>query len=174
MADVGNVALNTAMETGSDAMRLLARLHAQCELHCWVDGPNRRWLADIIVAGREEGTLREDAGWEELAMFLRIQDDEPVVCSYSVCEGFPNYSMLPETHRLKKREAKGDDIDEIIDAYYRMRWESQWKHCMMELRTRSGRLELTPDDWSDFYFGDGLTAGKLSKALKSADDNTVG
>src|SRR5690606_31251558 len=49
--DLGNVSLNTALDTGSDALRLLARLHGQCELHCWVDGPNRAWLADIIVAG---------------------------------------------------------------------------------------------------------------------------
>lgn len=173
--DLGNVALNTAMDTGSDALRLLARLHGQCELHCWVDGPNRTWLADVVLSGREEGVLREDMGWEELATFLKSRNDEPVVCSYSVSESFPNYELLPESHRLKKREARGDDIDEILDAWYDMRWSTQWKLCMGELRKRTGRLELKPDDWRTFHFGDGITAAKLARALGSAaeDDATA-
>jgi hypothetical protein len=161
-----NLAKNTALECGSDAVRLLARLHGQCEIHCWVDGPNRNWLADIIVGGRNEGVLREDAGWEQLADFLRERDDEPVVCSYSVSEEFPNYGMLPDSHRLKKREANGDDIDDIIDAYYRMRWETQWKLCMGELRKRTGLLEMKPEGWDTYYFGDGITAGRLIEALR--------
>lgn len=166
--DIGTLALNTSMEIGSDALRLLARLHAQSEIHCWVDGPNRGWMADIIAAGRTEGVLREEMGWDELADFLRSRDDEPVVCSYSVSDSFPNYGMLPESHRLKKREAKGDDIDDILDAYYRMRWQTQWKLCMGELRSRTGRLEMKPDDWKTYHFGDGITAGRLIEALRKA------
>jgi hypothetical protein len=165
---VWNMGLNTALANGSDAVRLLARLHAQSEIHCWVDGPNRNWMADIIAAGRSEGVMREDMGWEELADFLRTRDDEPVVCSYSVCEGFPNYGMLPESHRLKKREANREDIDDIIDAYYRMRWQTQWKLCMGELRTRTGLLEMKPEGWESYHFGDGITAGRLIEALRKA------
>lgn len=166
--DIGTLALNTSMEIGSDALRLLARLHAQSEIHCWVDGQNRNWMADIIAAGRTDGVLREEMGWEELADFLRSRDDEPVVCSYSVSDSFPNYGMLPESHRLKKREAKGDDIDDILDAYYRMRWQTQWKLCMGELRSQTGRLEMKPDDWKTYHFGDGITAGRLIEALRKA------
>ena len=166
--DISDMAGNTALADGSDAVRLLARLHGQCELHCWVDGPNRNWLAAIIVSGRSEGVLREGMGWEELIDFLRDRDDEPVVCSYSVCEQFPNYGMLPDSHRLKKREAKGDDIDDIIDAYYRMRWTTQWKYCMEELRQREGLLEMKPEGWSNYYFGNGVTAGSIAKALRAA------
>ncbi len=168
--DIGTLALNTSMESGSDALRLLARLHGQSELHCWVDGPNRSWMADIIVGGRTEGVLREEMGWEELADFLRSRDDEPVVCSYSVSDSFPNYGMLPESHRLKKREANGEDIDDIIDAYYRMRWQTQWKLCMGELRNRTGRLEMKPDDWETYHFGDGITAGRMIEALRRSAD----
>ena len=171
--NIGDIALNTAMDTGSDALRLLARLHAQCELHCWVDGQNRAWLADIVVAGREEGVLREGMGWEELAAFLCAQDDEPVVCSYSVSDSFPNYELLPESHHLKKREARGDDIDDIYDAWDRMRWPTQWKLCMGELRKRPGRIELKPDDWRTYHFGDGITAGKLAEALRSATNEAT-
>lgn len=171
--NLGDVALNTAMDTGSDALRLLARLHGQCELHCWVDGPNRAWLADIVDAGREEGVLREDMGWEELAAFLRVQNDEPVVCSYSVSDSFPNYELLPENHRLKKREARGDDIDDIHDAWYRMRWATQWKLCMGELRKQPGRLELKPEDWRTYHFGDGITAGRMVEVLGSASSDEV-
>jgi hypothetical protein len=165
--DISDLSLNTALEVGSDAVRLLARLHGQCELHCWVDGHNRNWLADIIHSGREEGVLREGMGWEELILFLRDCNDEPVVCSYSVSDQFPNFGMLPKSHRLKKREAKGEDIDDLIDAYYRMRWTTQWKYCMQELRQRKGLLEMKPEGWSDYYFGNGITAANLVTALSS-------
>ncbi|MNU39105.1 hypothetical protein D3C71_277930 [compost metagenome] len=168
-----DIALNTALDVGSDALRLLARLHAQSEIHCWVDGPNRNWMADIIAAGRAEGVLREEMGWEALADFLRSRDDEPVVCSYSVCESFPNFGLLPDTHRLKIREAKGDDIDDILDAYYSMRWQTQWKLCMGELRNRTGRLEMKPDDWRSYHFGNGITAGRLIAALAKAASTTA-
>ncbi|GAA4304598.1 hypothetical protein GCM10023178_11830 [Actinomadura luteofluorescens] len=36
-------------------MRFLARLHAQCELHGYVEGPNRAWLADVIDQGPAAG-----------------------------------------------------------------------------------------------------------------------
>jgi hypothetical protein len=167
---IWTLALNTAIATGSDAVRLLARLHGQSEVHCWVDGPNRNWLADIIVAGRTEGVLREEMGWEALADFLRSRNDEPVVCSYSVCASFPNYGLFPETHPLKVRQSNGEDVDQIVDEYYDMDFQAQWNDCMGELRTRPGLLEMKPDGWESYYFDNGLTAESLIAALKSAAD----
>jgi hypothetical protein len=46
-------------------VRFLARLHGQCEVHGWVAGKNRAWLADIIETGRETAILRDDMGWRE-------------------------------------------------------------------------------------------------------------
>lgn len=97
--------LNTACATGSDAVKLAARLHAQCELHAWVDGPNRAWLADIMQSGLDAGVFRKgfpfqdgpggperwsSQGWDKVMELLRSRDDEPVVTSYSVTDRFPN------------------------------------------------------------------------------------
>lgn len=98
--------LNTAVVTGSDAVKLGARIHGQCELHAWVDGPNRAWLADVMQQGLDAGVFRSgfwyaatpdgpkdqwsSQGWEKVMELLRSRADEPVVMSYSVCESFPN------------------------------------------------------------------------------------
>ena len=84
-----SVILNTALAIGNDALRLFARLHGQCELHAWIDGPNRAWAADIIDTGRAAGLYRADQGWEAVAKFLRSSKRGPVVTSYSVCDTFP-------------------------------------------------------------------------------------
>jgi hypothetical protein len=41
--------LNTTLAIGSDPLKLYARLHGQCEVHTFVEGKNRNWLADITV-----------------------------------------------------------------------------------------------------------------------------
>ena len=42
-----NLALNTALFSGSDPVKLLVRLHGQCEIHCYVVGKNRRFRRKI-------------------------------------------------------------------------------------------------------------------------------
>lgn len=105
---VFTVTLNTAWDLGNDQVRLLARLHGQCEIHCWVDGPNRRWLSEIIRAGRKTNVLRSGQGWEAVANLLDSRDDGPVVCSYSVCEMFPNFECLPKSIRSRPETTKSD------------------------------------------------------------------
>jgi hypothetical protein len=99
--------LNTVLAIGNDALKLAARLHGQCEIHAWVDGKNRAWLADMMQSGLDCGVFRRgfpfrdgpgpDAperwstqGWEQVMALLRSSDDEPVVTSYSVGNSFPN------------------------------------------------------------------------------------
>jgi len=84
------VILNTAIVMGSSAIELLARIHATCEIHGYVEGPHREWLADIIEEGRANRVLRPRQGWNEVEALLREADDSPVVMSYSVSDGFPN------------------------------------------------------------------------------------
>lgn len=98
------VRLNTALKYGNDAVILAARLHGQCEIHCYVEGINRAWLAGIIVEGLDAGIFREgqwyedrdgerkwsDTGWRSVVKLLLDRDDEPVVMSHSVCDQFPN------------------------------------------------------------------------------------
>lgn len=107
-----NLDLNTALVAGSDPVRLAAKLNGWCEQHCWVEGPDRKWLADIIDEGLRTGLYRRgfwyvgevtnmpakdhpnrkwsDQGWDDVLALLRESDDGPVVLSYSVTDGFPN------------------------------------------------------------------------------------
>lgn len=108
----GNVDLNTALAAGSDAVCLAAKIHGWCESHCWVEGVDRAWLADVIDTGLAAGIYRRGfwyvdrpcdgkpadqpdrkwstQGWEGVTAFLRERDDEPVVLSHSSGDGFPN------------------------------------------------------------------------------------
>lgn len=163
--DIWIVWLNTALALGADPLRLMARLHGQCEVHCWVDGANRRWLAGIIRAGLECGLYRVNVGWSEVADFLESRDDGPVVCSYSVCDSFPNFDMLPADHPLMTREDEDrfDDFDDLTA-------DEQWSLCVAGLREReSAGLELHPDvwKWPDYYFDGGLTAMKLAASAQA-------
>jgi len=105
------VHLNTALATGSDPVRLAAKLSGW--EHVWVDGPDRAWLADVIDEGLEHGPFRRgmwyvDAvggghvaeghpdrkwssqGWEDVTAFLRDRDNEPVVTEHSTGDSFPD------------------------------------------------------------------------------------
>ena len=149
--DIFTLSLNTALVLGSDPVRLLARLHGQCEIHCWAEGKNKLWLADIIRAGRKHNLYRENQGWQSVLKLLERHNTDPVVCSYSVCDSFPNYSCLPKDHPLKQShdERRFDQFHEIPD-------DEKWKSCMEGLRKMKG-LELTPDNWDEFYFDSGDT-----------------
>jgi hypothetical protein len=153
-----SLGLNTAYRGGSDPVRLLARLHGQCELHCWVDGPNRAWLAGIIRDGARSRILRRAQGWDDVVTLLESASDSPVVCSYSVCESFPNLEMgqlggwsLPQD----------EDGEADWDAWHELGEAEQWDFAMRGLREEGGRLELCPDDWDGFTFGAGVSAWDL-------------
>src|SRR5215472_5272064 len=94
--DSFSLMLNTACAVGSDAVKLAVKIHGQCEIHCWVEGSERAWVAGLIDQGLESGVFRRNLargyaqGWEQVQECLRARDDEPVVLSYSVCDQFPN------------------------------------------------------------------------------------
>lgn len=182
--------LNTALRVGNDPLKLAARLEGQCEVHAWVDGPNRAWLAGIIDEGLAAGLFRGRTGpddefpqgWEDVVALLRARDDEPVVTSYSIEDGFPevsNSTFDPErpadwmptywdradwdaltNHERDSHWAE----DGRADLYSRLSSEEQWRHSMEWLRARPGMLELTPETWSGYYFGNGLSTLDLRRA----------
>ncbi|WP_326804933.1 hypothetical protein OIE49_29555 [Streptomyces sp. NBC_01788] len=182
--DPFSLALNTAAVLGSDQVKLAARLHGQCELHAWVDGPNRSWLADIMQAGLDNGTYRRgiqyaaepdhghpepewvSQGWEDVIALLRERDDEPVVTSFSVCDGFPNSSIgdwmppWPEG-RARSWDALTDEQkqarSERSDAWHDLEPAEQWRIAMDGLRASSDGLEIKPDNWHTFRFTHNLT-----------------
>jgi hypothetical protein len=151
--------LNTALRWGNDAVKLLARLHGQCEIHAYVEPENRAWLADIIERGRKLNVLRPDQGWESVITMLRRRGDEPVVTSYSVCDGFPNPYIAG---------VSGDDED-AAERWWKQPAEERWAQAMSALRPRhDGSLEMTPRDWDDYHFGHGLDASDVVQALADA------
>ena len=46
-----SVVLNTALEAGNDVVKLMARIHGQCEIHCFVRKENIEWFADLLQKG---------------------------------------------------------------------------------------------------------------------------
>jgi len=144
--------LNTALVLGSDPVCLAARLHGQCEIHAYVEGPNRAWLADVIEAGLDQGVYRPvlrpmgpdgsqgepfPTGWAEVVELLRRDSDDPVVASYSVTDGFPNPGVagwLP------------DDDDPDGEGWYDMTPGEQWARSLAGLRgDPTTRREISPE-----------------------------
>ncbi|MFD6565481.1 hypothetical protein [Micromonospora profundi] len=150
-----NLDLNTALVAGSDPVRLAAKIDGWCEAHCWVEGPDRAWLADIIDRGLTAGLYRKglwysntpdgpkdqwsDQGWGQVLDLLRSRDDEPVVMSYSVCDGFPN----PE---IAGRESESGQ-------WYDLPGGEQWQTAMDGLRRERPWARLAPDTLGEVMFG---------------------
>lgn len=151
------VALNTVAVVGDDVLRFMARVHGQCELHGYIEGPNRGWFADLIDDGREDKLLRAEMGWEATASLLRQRDDEPVVTSYSVCQSFPNPGIAGWT----------DDQDG--DGFYELPRDEQWSRALAGLRASQDGLEWKPDRWASFRFGDGITAMELREIVQRGE-----
>jgi hypothetical protein len=143
--DVFSAQLNTALDVGSDVVKLCARIHGQCEIHAYVEGAHRQWLADIVEEGLQVGIFRPDMGWNGVASFLRARSDEPVVTSYSVCDQFPNPHVAEWKPPVQDRE-------ENWDAWYELPEETRWKLAMDGLRTESS-LEMNPASLGSIRFG---------------------
>lgn len=82
--------LNTVLATGSDPLRLAVKIKWQHEIHGYLMGFHRKWMADLIEEGLEEHLYHRDLGWEELVAKLREVNDGPVVTSSSKTDPFPN------------------------------------------------------------------------------------
>lgn len=129
--------LNTVLAIGNDSLCLFARLHAQCEIHCRVEGEHRGWMADLIDQGLASGLYRDGAGWDKVQALLRSGDQEPVVCSHSVTEGFPNRYLADWVAPVM------EDGEPDEDAWYELPDDEQWRLCLTRLRSGPG-LELSP------------------------------
>ena len=135
--------LNTVLAVGSDPLCLFARLHGQCEIHAYVEGPHRAWLADVIEQGLLDGLYREvlapeitpgvraqgefPMGWRDVVALLRHGDDQPVVTSYSVCDQFPS----PEVTTWQPANVEDEDTWE---AWYELPDDERWRRGMEALR----------------------------------------
>jgi hypothetical protein len=168
--NVWELALNTAIAVGNDPIKLFARIHAQCEIHGFVEGRNRKWLAKIIEAGRKSGLYRRDQGWEAVMAGLRASDVEPLVMSYSVCNSFPNSEVsdwmpawpdgVQHTWTALTSEQR-KEREERSEAWYELPREEQWRRGLEALRNHHGMLELKPEHWDEYRFGHNLTVWDL-------------
>lgn len=155
---------NTAIRLGSDAVKLLVRLHMRCEVHSWVDGPNRAWLAEIIRKGRAAGVLREDMGWENLSTLLLSNTTDPLVTSYSVSDSFPNSVAADWTG------PEGMHSEDVKEAWNDLSRKTRWAICMANLRRQEAEdpegmfLELKPGNWDGYFYGKNLTIMDLNQA----------
>lgn len=157
---VFSTGLNTAYKMGNDAIKLCARLHGQCEIHCYVEGQNRAWLANMMEVGRQQNIFRANQGWEGVIELLRATDSRPIVTSYSVCESFPNADVVVDGGLWTVPD--DEDGEENWDAWYDMPTEEQWRLGLQALRESKGGLELKPDNWNNFYFSSGITGFDLT------------
>lgn len=145
--NVWEIHLNTALALGNDSVRLMARLHAQCEIYCYLNGEHRAWFASLIERGRKAHLLRPHMGWEAVSALLMQAADTPVVCSYSVCDAFPNPWLC------------GATTEEQREAWYALPRDRQWEQAWAGLHTqeRWNGLSIEPHHWTDYAFGHGLT-----------------
>lgn len=162
--DIFSAQINTALRVGNDILKLIARLHGQCEIHCWVAGENREWLASIIERGVSAGLLREteewQSGWSSVVKLLRSRTDCAVVTSYSVCAWFPNAHVASWTPPVDS------DGGENYDAWYDLPRDEQWRLGLIGLKQKP-LLEMKPDNWESYYCGDGLDAFSIMSAARA-------
>lgn len=167
----GDVVINTAIAVGSDPIRLAVRIDGQCEIHGFIEGEDRAWVADLIVEACGQGVFRQGfsirhrdvGGWNAVVDLLRSRADEPVVMSYSVTAGWPNRKCSTWIAPNAGREW-GDDpdgwraADEDDAAWDALGESEQWRTCMDWLRASPQLLRLDPNNWGDYRFGNCLTA----------------
>ena len=171
--------LNTALAVGSDALKMLASIHGQCEVNAFIRGKNRAWMADIIENDMA-GLFRPGKGWDEVIEFLRESEDETVFMSYSVTGDILGNVFSEWLKNVMKEKGLDADEEDNYGVYQDLsdEWESfdtdkQWEHvdAWVEERSTQG-FELSPERWAEkFSFGDGLNAGKIIEFLQVAQEN---
>lgn len=143
------VAAQTVQESGDDVLRLASRLHMQCELHAWIDGSDRAWVADIIDKGLASGVFRPGMNWEVVTTLLRESADGPVVTYASQAESFPNYPLANVRY----------------ETFEKWTAEKRWDACVAKLRKDWGGCKITPDWWDEFYWQDAVSLKTLKEAV---------
>ena len=142
--------LNRVLRLHSQPLMLMARIHAQCESHCWVDGPHRAWLAAIIEQGRGCSLFRPMMGWEDVMQMLLQDQREPVFLSYSVSGTWPPYAedlSIPEQYDRGEAELRAQSAAEDRSEALEVLGEPDPAPAAMS-------LELRPSNWFDYRFAE--------------------
>lgn len=162
--------LNTTMSLASDPLRLLVRIAYTGERHCWIAGPDRARIADIIEHGvLYSRVLRTGMGWEapiegehSLISLLRADATEPAVFSHSFGSDFPNCDIGSWTPPLPSGVHALEELDEqqqeeSYEAWYTLDTDTRWAH------STAGLVDFRRLDPADLHmaFGHGLTVMDL-------------
>ena len=177
-----HLVLNSASNIGGDALKLAVRIHAQCEIHGYVNGENRAWTAGIIEEGLGD-VFRTGMGWESVIELLRESSNEPVIMSYSITDNFREMGYSDWlSSRLKELDVELEEEDEEGNSYaylleeewYELDDKTRWDLALECLKSESaGRLlEINPEAWP-VLMGEGLTASKLLQKLKESQNSLV-
>lgn len=134
------IQLNTAFAIGNAQLKLLARLHGQCELNPWIPASESMWMAGTIKDGLRSGVYRQGMGWE-CVLDLLDKAEEPIVISYSVTDGFPSPSHA------------GISAEEFEKLEYCDAWEASLKGLMQRKE-----LKIEEEGFSSFRFDKGWDA----------------
>ena len=194
-----DLAYNTALVTGSDPIRLAARIERRCEVHGWFEGPDRAWAADLIDTGLESGLFRRvlhhqdtdgqttavvPQGWEEVQSLLRARDDEPVVMSYTVESTFPNVECsdmalpwpdgVPEGRWASLTDEQVAEREAREETWGDLTAAEQWDHSMTWLRQHRPWSRISPDNLATQGFGPFMTIVDLFAPGRSTPIGAAG
>lgn len=166
-----NLELNTTLIAGSDPVALAAKIHGWCESHCWVEGPDRAWMADVIEQGLATGIYRTGLGWESrfvdhdpgggVLALLRERDDEPVVLYDSSGDSFPDELvgdwMPPWPEGVERdwnalTEAQEEERAARREQFAELPEDEQWDISMRGLRETRPWAQLSADRLRTVFF----------------------
>lgn len=155
--------LGWACLIGNDALKLLAHIHGQCEIHGWVHPDDLGWFADLLEQAVRDGLLGADGrsfygSWQDVADLAR-RSTAPLVASYSVCESWPDIYLIaqerpdlftpedaddPYESWAKLSEADQDRIADEAIASCGPRWHpAEWgTHWAESVRGRSPWVDV--------------------------------
>ena len=153
--DLWTTGLNTGLILAAPAMKLLLRVHGTCELHSFIQGTHRAWLATLIQEGLAQRVLSAGAGWDSVAELCLQSSFEPVVLSYSACEQFPNrHAALRGGWVQEPKDPEGE-------LWYKLSIKERWSTAWRGLEKEADSLEWRPSRWDQFRFEDGLDGFEL-------------
>lgn len=171
----GDLGYNAALVSGSDPIALAAKLHGWGSIHAWIEGRDRAWCADLVEDALRTGLYRRDMGWERpfnrdegpgVVSLLRSRDDEPVVLSYSVTDGFPNArigGLLPPDFPdyLDLSDEQWEQVETADGHWGELPADRQWEEAMRGLRTHRAWARIGPDTLRAQMFSWPVTAYDL-------------